>query len=396
MGRPLIDAKTVFSVARERASRATDFLAELVAIESPTTDPASQKPVQDALAARLEAIGMRVRRISGRSTGGHLLAVPVDRRRGRPFQMLVGHSDTVWDHGTLVGMPLTIADGRLSGPGSFDMKAGIVIGITALEILSQLRVRPSVTPVFFINSDEEVGSPESKREVARLARVADRALVLEPALTPAGLLKTARRGGGEIDLEVIGRAAHAGMDPERGASAVHELARLVEDVLALAEPERGLHLNVGVFEGGDRRNIVAGRARAELDVRILHAADAPRIETALSALEARTEGTRLVVSGRVDRMPMEHTPRNRALWRRARAAMEELGLTIGEGTSGGGSDGNITSLYTATLDGLGAVGDGAHASHEHVILESLVERAALLTMLLAGPPLEAEELAAGA
>ena len=370
-----------------RQNEMVEFLIRLVEAESPTVDPDSQRAPQLLLTERLESLGFRVRHYPGKTSGGMLLARPADRVRGSPTQILIGHSDTVWPSGTIADMPARTEDGRVYGPGSFDMKGGLVEIVYAMETLRALDLHPAVTPVILVNSDEETGSRDSWRLIDRLARIADRAFVLEPALGPGGLLKTARKGNGQFLLRVHGRAAHAGLEPEKGASAILELSLCIQQLFELNDPERGITVNVGTIDGGMRTNVVAPTSEATIDVRILHAADAPRIEQAIRDLQARTPGTELEITGGINRLPMERTRRNRRLWHSARRSASELGLKIEEGVSGGGSDGNITSLHCATLDGLGPVGDGAHAVHEHVLADSLPDRAALLAMLLLEPSL---------
>ncbi len=365
------------------------LLRDLAGLESPSLDPASQEPVFARLAAELAASGLRTRRLPGRTSGGQLWAVRSRRRRnpsGRtPAQLLLGHCDTVWPAGTLAAMPVEVRDGRLHGPGVYDMKGGLVIGIFALRALHDLGLEPALEPAFFINSDEEIGSVESLLRIERLARRMRRVFVLEPSLGAAGDLKTRRKGSLRFTLRTFGKAAHSGLDPEKGASAVRELARVIGWLYTLADPERGVTVNVGVIAGGLRANVVAPEARAELDIRVLAAADAVRIERQVLALTAVTPGTRIEVEGGIDRPPLEPTPGNRALFAAARRRAEELGIDLGEGTAGGASDGSLTSRLTPTLDGLGAVGDGAHAAHEHVVLDRLPERAALLALLLLEP-----------
>jgi len=370
-------------------------LARLAELESPTLDPESQRAPQQMLAGLLGTAGHRVRHIPGRFSGGMLLSSPLERVRGRPIQLLIGHSDTVWPTGTTATMPVRIEDGRLYGPGTFDMKGGLIEIVFALDALRQLELRPPVTPVVLVNSDEETGSRDSWRLIGRLARAADRAFVLEPGLGPAGLLKTARKGNGQFLLRVHGRAAHAGLEPEKGASAILELSLCIQRLFALNDPARGITVNVGTIDGGMRTNVIAPTSEATIDVRVLHAEDGPRVEREIRSIEATTPGTALEITGGIDRLPLERTPRNRRLWHRALEAAEQLDIEIGEGTSGGGSDGNITSLHCATLDGLGPVGDGAHAVHEHVLIDSLPERAALLACLLLGPPMSGERQRAG-
>ncbi|HEX4497950.1 MAG TPA: M20 family metallopeptidase [Thermoanaerobaculia bacterium] len=365
------------------------LLRDLASLESPSLDPATQEPLFARLAAELAASGMRSRRLPGRTSGGQLWAVRRQRRRnpsGRtPAQLLLGHCDTVWPVGTLAAMPVEVRGGRLSGPGVYDMKAGLVQGIFALRALHDLGLDPEVEPAFFINSDEETGSVESLPRIERLARRMERVFVLEPSLGHEGALKTRRKGSLRFTVRTFGKAAHSGLDPEKGASAIRELARVIDRLYALADPERGVTVNVGVIAGGLRANVVAPEARAELDIRVLAAADAERIEREVLALTAETPGTRILVEGGIDRPPLEPTAGNRALFAAAQRRAEELGITLGEGTAGGASDGSLTSRITPTLDGLGAVGDGAHAAHEHVILDRLPERAALLASLLLEP-----------
>ncbi|NJD19620.1 MAG: M20 family metallopeptidase, partial [Gemmatimonadetes bacterium] len=333
----------------------------------------------------LEELGFRVTLRAGRSTGGLLLARPRGRARGRAVQLLVGHTDTVWPVGTLADMPLREEDGRLHGPGAFDMKAGITLMIFALRALRELGVEVPATPVLVLNSDEEIGSPESGPTIRRMARLACRAFVPEPSFGAQGLLKTARKGVATYTIHIQGRPAHAGLDPGGGASAIHELAQVVRTLHALTDLEGGTTVNVGVVEGGTRANVVAARARAEVDVRVVTSADFRRVDAAFEALRPETPGVTL----RVDRghaiPPMERTPRNRRLWEQACAAAEALGLPLGETAVGGASDGSVISTFTATLDGLGAVGDGAHAVHEHVLVDATVDRCALLAMLLSAP-----------
>jgi glutamate carboxypeptidase len=379
------DAERVLAYLEGCRAEIVSFLEQLVRLESPSTRPERQAPVLECLTRGLSASGLRVSTLSGGSTGGHLYARASDRERGAPFQLLLGHCDTVWPIGTLASMPVHVDGDVLRGPGSFDMKGGLTIAIFALKAVRELELQPSVTPVVLFTSDEEIGSVESKRHILRLARRADRALVLEPALGLDGRLKTARKGVGRFTVRVLGKSAHGGLEPEAGASAIVELAYVIQALHGLADPDRGITVNVGTIEGGIRPNVVAPESRAEADVRVLSIADAREVEEAVHGLTATTPGTRLEIEGRVGRAPMERTERNQALWRDARTVGRRLGLELQEGLSGGASDGNFTSEHTATLDGLGAVGDGAHAEHEFVYLDSLVERAALLALVLLLP-----------
>lgn len=378
-------ARRLLDHLRTRAGEMAGLLADLVGLESPSHDPLSQRPVLARLARELEGAGFQVRTLRGRTSGGQILARSAGRPSGGPVQLLLGHCDTVWPVGTLARMPVAVRDGHLWGPGAYDMKAGLVQGIFALRALRELGLAPTVTPVFFINSDEEIQSNDSGPRIVRLARRAERVFVLEPALGREGRLKTRRKGSLRFTLRVFGRAAHSGLDPEKGASAIQELALQIQALYALADPARGITVNVGLVEGGMRPNVVAPEARAEIDVRVLARAEGDEVERRIRALTPALPGTRLEVEGGFDRLPLEATPGNRSLWEAARRCAGDLGLEIGEGTAGGASDGSLTSPYTATLDGLGAVGDGAHAEHEQVELARCPERAALLALLLLEP-----------
>jgi len=361
------------------------LLLRLAEAESPSLVPDTQGGPQAILRLELERLGFVVRFVPGTVSGGHLLAIPHGRPKGRSIQLMIGHCDTVWEVGTLARMPLHRRNGRLYGPGTYDMKGGLVNIVFALRALHTLGLPPEVVPIVLINSDEEIGSCDSMRHITRLAKASERVFVLEPALGPLGKLKTARKGNGFFEMRVLGRAAHAGLEPERGASAILELSMVIQRLFALNDPERGVTVNVGTIDGGLRTNIVAPESRATVDVRVLTLEDARRVEAEILSLEATTPGTKLVVTGAMNRPPMEKTGGNQVLWHAAQRAGHELGLDLEQGTSGGGSDGNITSLFTPTIDGLGPVGDGAHAAHENVLVKSMPERAALLALLLLEP-----------
>lgn len=360
-----------------------DLLERLVRVESPSHDLAAQQAVLAIFEAEFARLDFVTQRIAGR----HLYARPrACATKPRRTQLMIGHCDTVWPHGTLAHMPLRLEAGRLHGPGVYDMKAGLTQIVFALRALAALQIAAPLTPVVLINSDEEIGSHTSTRHIRRLARMASRAFVLEPASGDhAGLLKTARKGIGRFTFEIEGRAAHAGVEPEKGVSAIHELAYLIPSILALQDPARQITLNVGEVTGGTHSNVVAAQSRAVVDVRVASREDARRVEAALRALEPTLTGAKLAVRGGFSRLPMEKTARNAALWELARERGEWLGLALQDSASGGASDGNTTSLFAATLDGLGAVGDGAHANHEFVYVDRLAERAALLALLIAAP-----------
>ena len=367
------------------------LLADMANLESPSLVPETQLPVQDLVARSLEECGFEATRVPGEKTGGHILLSPRGHEQGQgPIQVLLGHTDTVWPLGTLERMPVEIDEdqGVLRGPGVFDMKGGVVQMVFALRVLAELGLQPEVTPVVFLNSDEEIGSPESHDHVVRVAKSASRVLVLEPALSPDGRIKTTRRGVGQFHIRVVGKASHSGLAPEEGASAIHEMSHVIQFLHGLTDWDRGVAMNVGTVTGGTRGNVVAAECRAELDVRVTTIADARAVEEAIRGLRAKTPGTRLEIEGAVDREPMEATPRNVVLWDAVRECGLEMGIELVQGMSGGASDGNITSLHAATVDGLGAVGDGAHAEHEYVDIDKLLERTALLALTLMVPQLD--------
>ena len=372
-------------------------LGALVRAESPTDAPETQAEVQALLSRLLRTLDYRVVRLpGGAESGGHLFARPEERPRGRPLQLLVGHCDTVWPLGTLDDMPFEVDDNEVRGPGVFDMKGGLVQMLFALAALQRAGVAPEVVPIVFINSDEERGSPTSRRPLRRLARCADRAFVLEPALGLDGKIKTARKGGGRFLVRIEGESAHAGLDPEGGSSAILELSHVVQQLHDFNDPEAGVTVNVGTITGGTQPNVVAAAGQAEVDVRVTTTEQAEQVEHALRGIEASTPGTTLTIEGEFARLPMTPSPAARRLWERARRAASLLDVDLDEGRSGGVSDANTISQYTPTLDGLGAVGDGAHARHEFCYVDKMTERSALLALLLATPPLPSDEPAASA
>ncbi len=384
-------AKKIFAHLRTKQDEMVRVLSDSVRLESPSAVPASQAAVFDLFADLLSDLNFRCRRLAGQKTGGQLMAVPHKYAKHSPRQLLLGHCDTVWPEGTLEKMPVENRDGRLHGPGIYDMKGGLVQAVFALGTLRQLGLQPAVAPIFFINSDEEIGSFESAQRIRHLARIVDRTFVMEPSLGPTGLLKTARKGVGRFVIKVTGQAAHAGLDPEKGVSAILELSHVVQALFALNDPQRGITVNVGTINGGMRPNVVAPESSAQVDVRVPTQQDAERIEQAIRAIQPTVPGTQLQITGRIGRPPLERTPGNRKLWHRALEAASAMGIEIDEGSAGGGSDGNWTSLFTPTLDGMGAVGDGAHALSEHVIAEKMPERSALLACMLLGDPVTPTE-----
>ena len=370
---------------RAREDELLDLCGELVAIESPSPDAAATRRVLDRLTSELDELGYRYRMSEPAKSGGFLFARPASRRRHRPTQLLLGHVDTVWPLGTLESRPWNVDDGVARGPGVFDMKAGIVQILFALRALRDLDLDPPATPLMLINSDEEIGSRESTLAIDRLSRVVSRAFVCEPGLGSSGAIKTARKGLAKYTVTVDGRAAHAGLDPEAGASAILELSSVIQRLFDLTDRERDVTVNVGTIEGGIQANVVAPWSQAVVDARVLTPEDATSLDAAIRSLEPVTPGTTITVTGGFGRPPMARTERNAALFEQACRIGSSLGMDLQEVTAGGGSDGNTTSQHTATLDGLGIIGDGAHAPSERIDLRNLAPRTALLAALIVEP-----------
>jgi glutamate carboxypeptidase len=371
---------------RARESELVALLERLVAAESPSLDAAAQRGPFSVLAEEFVRLDYVVRRLRGRAVGDHLYARPRIRTHRAPSQLVVGHMDTVWPLGTLARMPVRREGDKLFGPGTYDMKAGLVQLVLALRALRAFGLSPTVTPVVVVNTDEEIGSDDSERVIRMLARGAERAFVLEGGEGPDGRLKIARKGVGRFELTVRGRASHAGTSFEQGVSAILELSHQIQRLFALNDPARGITVNVGTVDGGLRPNVVAPEATASVGVRVPTNETAQELERAIRSLQPVMAGSSLEVDGGLGRPPMEPTPRNRLLLATAQQLGRELGLTLEDaGLVGGGSDANTTSLSTATLDGLGPIGDGGHAADEHVSISSTAERAALLALLLLEP-----------
>jgi glutamate carboxypeptidase len=375
------DAKALLDAVSSQSAWMTKALRELVNVESPSDD---KRAVDDAvqLAASLaEAGGGRIK-IHKQKQFGDILEVRFGaaRDRRKPI-LLLGHLDTVWPLGTLRTMPWREEDGRFFGPGVLDMKAGVAMALAAIRVLGQLGVGRPVT--LLLNSDEEVGSPVSRAITERLALKSSAVLVLEPAQGLA--CKTARKGVGQYRLRVTGVAAHSGVDFERGHSAILELARMLQAVAGFTDLRLGRTVNPGVISGGTRANVVAQHAYADVDVRIARASDAAKVAKLFRSLRCADPKCMLEITGGLNRPPMEHKPGTVALYKQARKLADELGFELNEAATGGGSDGNFTAaLGVPTLDGLGAVGQGAHAAHESVLIEHLVPRTALLAAMIAG------------
>ncbi|MGB7025085.1 MAG: M20 family metallopeptidase [Candidatus Acidiferrales bacterium] len=370
---------------REHEPAMVRLLGRMVEIESPSHDKAAVDRFGAMIASEWKQRGARRRFLRQRNFGDHVRA-EVWLGDGRPKgQFLVlGHLDTVYPIGTLAQTPFRVARGRAWGPGTFDMKGGHAIALFAVDALRALRVPMRKKIAFLWTSDEETGSAVSRGAIEAAAKQSDAVFVLEPAFGRDGRLKTERKGVGEVELIVTGRSAHAGIDPERGVNAVHELALQIARLLELNDPSRGITVQTNVISGGTATNVVAEHARALIDLRLARAADARILDRKLHALRPILPGARIAVRGGVNRPPMERTPASRGLFLDAKELGRQMGIGLSEASTGGGSDGNFTAaLGVPTLDGLGAVGDGAHSPREHVVIRSLPERAAILAGLLA-------------
>jgi glutamate carboxypeptidase len=370
---------------RGREHQMVRLLGEFVRCESPSHDKAAVDRFGKLVAREWRRRGVKVRVLPQATRGDHL-RVEIGVKNGPHIgQILVlGHLDTVYPLGTLQKMPFRVARGRARGPGSFDMKAGLALALFGVDALRAARIPVRKRVVFLWTSDEEIGSESSRKTIESEARRSDAVLVLEPAFGRDGRLKTARKGVGGAQVIVTGRAAHAGIEPEKGVNAVHELALQIARLMKLNDPRRGTTVRATVVAGGTASNVVPARASAQVDIRIARLADARALTRKLRSIRPILKGARVQIRLAPIRPPLERTPQVRALFRHARSLMREIGRNLGEAATGGGSDGNFTAaLGIPTLDGLGAVGDGAHSLREHVVIRALPQRAALLAGLIA-------------
>jgi glutamate carboxypeptidase len=369
---------------RPREVAMTRLLGKFVRAESPSFDKAAVDRFGKIVAAEWRRRGARVTLVRQRERGDHVRAEWNPPGKLAKGQILVlGHLDTVYGRGTLAGMPFRVSRGRAYGPGAFDMKGGLVIALFAVDALAAAGRLPKKRIVFLWTSDEEIGSGTSRAMIEREARRSDAVLVLEPAAGLDGRVKTNRKGVGEIEIVATGRAAHAGLNPEDGINAIEEIALQIALVSRWNQPSRGITVNAGLVEGGTRTNVIPEKARVLVDVRAVRAVDMRALERKFRALRPILRGAKLQIRGGFNRPPMERK-NSAALYAKARGLAKEMGVTLGEAYVGGGSDGNFTAaLGVPTLDGLGAVGEGAHSPEENIVLRALPERAALLASLLA-------------
>ena len=378
--------------AEKRQKSMLEPLEALVSMESPSEDKVAVDRASRVVAGWFEGLGGKIR-WHRQKKFGDLLEVRFGAMRGRAKAgagerrkpiLLLGHLDTVWPMGTLEKMQFRISKGKAFGPGVYDMKAGVVMALQAVAMLRerQAQTRPVVV---LLNSDEEVGSPVSRAVTEKIAKECEAVFVLEPAQGPQGAYKTARKGVGDYSVHVQGVAAHSGVDFEKGHSAVVELARLIERISQFTDLKTGLTVNPGTISGGTRTNVIAAEAQAEVDVRIARMRDAARVEKLFRGLRATDRGCTLTITGGMNRPPMERSRGTVALFQQSKGFAHAMGFSLEEASTGGGSDGNFTAaLGIPTLDGMGAVGEGAHAPHESIVLSDLTKRTALLAAMIAG------------
>ncbi|MFZ5915883.1 MAG: M20 family metallopeptidase [Chloroflexota bacterium] len=376
----MTDNQRILAYLRQHQDDMVALLVQIVEMESPTSDKASLDRLAAFLAGQARALGAGVQVHEQTEAGNHVLA---RWGAGEGGVLLLCHMDTVWDLGTIAARPVRIEAGKLYGPGAFDMKGGIVNALWAMRALGELNLPPKKRVSVIFNSDEETGTHTSRALIEAEALEHQAVFVLEPAQPPHASLKTWRKGVGGFQVSVTGLAAHAGADHEKGVNAIQELAYQILTIQGFTDYQIGTTLNVGVVGGGTRSNVVPAEAWAQVDVRVMNLPEAARIEARMQALKPQLKGATVQVSGGINRPPMVRTPEIAALYARAEGLAAEMGIQVSEAGSGGGSDGNFTAaLGVPTLDGMGVIGDGGHALHEHVVISSMPERAALLAAMI--------------
>ena len=376
--------KEFLRLLKPRLPQMLAVLRQFVEAESPSLEKSAADRCCALIAAAWGKNDVRVERLQQKSRGDHLRITYWPGKARPAGQLLVlGHYDTVYSTGTLRKMPFRASGGKAYGPGIFDMKAGIVQALFALQALQEVKAEVRKRLVFLWTSDEEIGSESSRKLLAAEARRSDAVFVLEPSFGPRGLLKTARKGVGTAELTVHGRASHAGLAPQEGVNAIYELAQQLARIEKWNDLRRGVTINAGTIKGGSRSNVIPELAHVALDLRARRDSDMRDLERKLHSLRAVHRGVRLEITGGFDRPPLERKM-SADLFARAKSLAARMDLSVGECTVGGGSDGNFTAaLGIPTLDGLGAVGDGAHSAHEHILINTIPARAALLAALLA-------------
>jgi glutamate carboxypeptidase len=374
--------KAFLAYFQESQKELVEFIRWLVEQESMSREAEANRRIAENLAEKMASRGAEVELFRHPSFGATLRA-RYNAAEGSGSQLLVvGHLDTVWPLGTLAARPFHIEDGRAFGPGIFDMKAGVAIAAFAMRAIMELGCKTRRPVTIMMTCDEETGSHFSREIIEDEARTASAALVLEPPI-PGGTIKTGRKGVGEFELIIRGKPAHSGNDPRAGISAITEMANQILAINKLVDYEKGTTLNVGVVQGGVLSNVIAAEARASIDLRFQSEDEGVRVSEAMRSLKPALEGARLEVRGGINRPPLVRTPQIAELFDHARKLAAELDYELLEGSVGGGSDGNfIAAMGVPVLDGLGVDGAGAHAEHEHIIIEDIPRRAALLARLI--------------
>ena len=356
-------------------------LKKYVEAESPTDDFIQNRKLLHAIAEDFKELDYQVEWKESVLSAGQIICRP-EKSELQEDQLLIGHADTVWPVGTLDKMPWKIDNNVIRGPGVYDMKAGIVMMQLSIKIMKELDLKPNLRPVVMITSDEETGSRDSWDEIEKIAQSVNRVFVPEPSMGFEGKIKTERKGSGRYQIKVKGEEAHSGVEPEKGASAIVEMAHIIQKIDDLNDYENGISLNVGLISGGKAVNIVPGDCSIEVDLRYMEKSDGEEIDEKIKSFKSELKETEIIIEGGLRRPPVVKNERNQKLWKLAQKCAQELDLKVEEGLSGGGSDGSITGQFTATLDGMGAVGEGAHSPSEKILVDETLNRAALLTAML--------------
>jgi len=356
-------------------------LKKYVEVESPTDDIIQNRKLLNTIAADFREFDFDVEWRESVLSAGQLIC-RLSSSDSEIDQLMIGHADTVWPVGTLEKMPWSVEGNVIRGPGVYDMKSGIVMMQLAIKVMKEFELSPKLRPIVMITSDEETGSKDSWDEIEKIAKSVNRVFVPEPSMGMEGKIKTERKGSGRYHITVKGKEAHSGVEPEKGVSAVVEMAHIIRKLDVLNDYEKGISLNVGLISGGKAVNIVPGDCSIQVDFRYMNKSEGEEIDKKIKNFTAELKGAEISIEGGLRRPPVVKNERNQKLWKLAQECAEKLGLQIEEDLSGGGSDGSITSQFTATLDGLGAVGEGAHSPTEKILVDETLERSALLTALL--------------
>ncbi|PKD43976.1 M20 family metallopeptidase [Rhodohalobacter barkolensis] len=356
-------------------------LRKYVEVETPTGDTIQNRKLLNTIAADFRDLGFEVEWKESVSSAGQIFC-RLKSVNTEEDQLMIGHADTVWPVGTLEEIPWKIDENVITGPGVYDMKSGIVMMQLSIKVMKELGLNPVLRPVVMITSDEETGSRDSWDEIEKIAKEVKRVFVPEPSIGLEGKIKTQRKGSGRYQITVKGREAHSGVEPEKGVSAVVEMSTIVQNLDKLNDYEKGVSLNVGMISGGKAVNVVPGECTIHIDLRFLKNEDGEEVDRYIKELEPQLKGAEILIEGGLRRPPIIQNERNEKLWKLVKECANQLDLSIEQGLSGGGSDGSITSQFTATIDGMGPVGEGAHSPSEKILVHETLDRASLLTAML--------------